>query len=147
MVFLFHILNKFLYTLLFRFIFFFEFVFLSLLLFSLWFTHGHLFSSILQIESYGQLEIQLDCTALMFTLENVSQLNIYFGTIESSISFVYFVIYLKYIQSLSQLTLSLIPFLQPTQIFSRSRRQFQTILEAKQRIYIIKQIKYSQNLI
>lgn len=50
-------------------------------------------ASILQVESLRKLEVELDCTALMFSSEYIEQFHVDFGTIEGSISWVYFILF------------------------------------------------------
>ena len=48
----------------------------------------HLLGSVLQVEPHGKLEVKLARSALMLSAENVEQLHVDLGTIESAVSFV-----------------------------------------------------------
>lgn len=52
--------------------------------------------SVLQVESNRQLEIKLNCATLVFPSKSIEQFGIDFGTIESPVSFVYFVLFSKF---------------------------------------------------
>ena len=102
--------------------------------------------SILQIKSQRQLEIKLNSAALMPSLEHIHQFHINFRSIKSSVSFVHPVLPSKFVQSLFQLSFSLLPFRKFTKVFFRSCRQLKRIFEPKERINVIQQIKNPKNL-
>lgn len=58
-----------------------------------------IFGPVLQVESDGELKIELDCPALVFSLEDVSEFHIDFGAVEGAISFIDFVVLSKLLES------------------------------------------------
>lgn len=120
--------------------FFFLILFLFLLTFCLFLFMLLLlnfFASELKVESCRQLEIQLNCSALMFSSEHIEQFDIDFRAVESSISFIQFIRLSELFKSSFQLRFSLVPIINATQILLRSCGELKLILEPKNGIDVI----------
>lgn len=74
---------------------------------------------ILKVESCGELEVELNCSTLVLSLENVEKLDINFRAIKSTVSFINFVWLSKLLKSFFKCRFCDIPVLNVTQVFLR----------------------------
>jgi len=72
------------------------------------------FGSVLKVKPNGQLEIELDSSALMLSSEHVKQLYINFWSVEGTITLIYVIWFSEFVQSQLQLRLSKIPVFNAT---------------------------------
>lgn len=104
-----------------------------------------MFILVLEIESDGKLEIKLNGTALMRSLEGIEHLNVDLGSVEGSITWVFLPGFAKLVESLSKSALSLIPESIISKLVLRSGGELKLKLEAKDSIDEVKEVKYSQD--
>lgn len=104
-----------------------------------------MFILVLEIESDGKLEIKLNGTALMRSLEGIEHLDVDLGSVEGSITWVFLPGFAKLVESLSKSALSLIPESIISKLVLRSGGELKLKLEAKDSIDEVKEVKYSQD--
>lgn len=101
----------------------------------------------LEVETNRQLEIQLDGSALVGSLQRVVDFNIDFRTVESTITWVKFPGLSILIECLFECSFSLIPQFFISQSISRSSGKFQFKFEVKGRVSVIQEIQTADNFI
>lgn len=106
-----------------------------------------LLGTILEVETDGELEVELAGAALVLSAECVEQFEVDLWSVEGAITFINLILLAELPQRILQLRLCQIPILKPTQILLRSSRKFNLIFKTKHRVNVINEVKNSKNLL
>ena len=129
------------------FTFFISFLFFTLVTisFNLLFIFG--ISLELQVESNWELEIKLNCTALMRSLQSVINFDVNLRSVECTTTSINFPWSSKIVKSFGKSTFSFIPKSIISKSILRSCGQFKLKLESENTIDVVKEIKNTSNFI
>lgn len=100
---------------------------------------------VLQVESDGQLEIQLHSTALMGSLQCIVHFDVNFWTIESSITWVFFPGFAESVQGFSKGTFCLVPKGVISQFIVWSGWKLQFEIETENAIDVVQEIQTAKH--
>ena len=106
------------------------------------------FTLILEVEPDWELEITLDCTALMLSLHAIKDLDVDLWSIEGTTTLVHFPWLSKVVQSLSKGALSLVPkCIASKLLLRRSGGEVKLKGKAKLSIDMIKEVEHSHDFV
>lgn len=101
---------------------------------------------VLKIKTDRELEIELNGTALMRSLQCIEDLDINLGSIEGTITWVLLPGFSKFVECLSEGSLSLIPHGIVSELVSGSCGEIKFELETENAIHVIQEVEYTEHL-
>lgn len=100
---------------------------------------------ILKIEPYRQLEIQLDCSALVLTFKGILYFDVNFWALKCTVSGIQFPLFSIFFQSCFEHILSVVPhFFRPNRFF-RAGGKFKFLTEPHDILNVVKKVKCGHN--
>jgi len=102
---------------------------------------------VLEIETDRQLEVELDSTALMWSLESIEDFDINLGAVECTIGWVNFPWLAELIECIGQSFLCFVPKLLTSKTFLWSSGKFKLKVETKDSINVVQKVKIVQDFI